>query len=117
MCTWMRDRQERAPLQPRPKITHRRRSRAAGNGPSGSGLGLKNTVAGLRLLRETSIGDRPQHPLQGDEAREDECGYSDEGNGAVNVTHDVHPSDAGSPPMILPIAYQGKPLGLVMLSW
>jgi hypothetical protein len=29
----------------------------------------------------------PQHPLQGDEAREDDRSYSDDSNGAVNVTH------------------------------
>src|ERR1700730_5758811 len=33
----------------------------------------------------------PQRPLQGNEGYENECGDSDEGNGTVNVTHDVRP--------------------------
>jgi hypothetical protein len=60
--------------------------------------------------------------LQGDEAGEHECNNSDEGNGAVNVTHDCPylPMPAQSPgaavladAMILPIGPRGKPLGLV----
>jgi hypothetical protein len=54
------------------------------------------------LLRETSIGDHPQHPLKGDEGHEDDCGYSDDSYGPVEVAHDVRYLP-GSQRMILPI--------------
>src|ERR1700722_5772237 len=36
------------------------------------------------------IGGRPQDPLQDDEGCEDDCGYSDDTNGTVNVAHDAN---------------------------
>jgi hypothetical protein len=42
-----------------------------------------------RMWGSRGIGDHPQHPLQRDEAREDDCSYSDDTNGTVNITHDV----------------------------
>lgn len=64
-----------------------------------------------RMKGSRGIGDYAQHSLQADEAREDNCSYSDDAYGPVDVAHDVrYLPDAQR--IIPPIGQERKPLGL-----